>query len=282
MNYKNITNKKAEVVQNTDSYNREMRKSLIDKIFYLDKVEDTSIFVDYGCADGETLRLARAIIPEAVYIGYDLSKDMVRIAKEKENNGIIFTDDINELSELVHNSRVIEDNPPWPIPRQKKTCISLMSLIHEVYAYGPESVKSFWEYIFNSGFFNYIAIRDMCVSKTTSRPSDPISVSKIRMYYDKNMLSQWESTWGSLNDNWSLTHFLLTYRYVDSWDRELQENYLPLCLEDLLALIPNKWEPTYIEHYTLPFIRQKVKDDFDIDLQDRTHMKLILKKKNVL
>jgi hypothetical protein len=71
----------------------------------------------------------------------------------------------------------------------------------------------------------------------------------------------------------------LKYRYVDSWDREFQENYLPLNLESLLALIPEGWEPIYLEHYALPFIRQKIKEDFDVDMQDRTHVKLILKRK---
>lgn len=268
MNYKNISSQKAEVVQNPDTYNREMRKSLIDKVFFLDKVDDASVFVDYGCADGAVLKFASSIIPEASYMGYDLSEEMIKIAQSDNETTTFFTD-INLLKENIRNEK----------NKGHKICISLMSLIHEVYAYGPENIKKFWDIVFDRNLFDYIAIRDMCVSKTTSRPSDSISVSKIRMAYDKNMLAQWEATWGSLNDNWSLTHFLLTYRYIDSWDRELHENYLPLCLEDLMALIPVGWEPTYIEHYTLPFIRQRVREDFDMDLQDRTHVKLILKGK---
>lgn len=269
MNYKDISFKKAEVVQNPDTYNREMRKSLIDKVFFLDKVDDASVFVDYGCADGAVLKFASSIIPDAVYFGYDLSREMIEIARKGSESTLGFTDNIDLLKDWIRDQK----------KSGNKVCISLMSLIHEVYAYGPENVKKFWEIVFDRDLFDYIAIRDMCVSKTTSRPSDCISVSKIRMAYDKNMLAQWEATWGSLNDNWSLTHFLLTYRYIDSWDRELHENYLPLCLEDLMALIPVGWEPTYIEHYTLPFIRQRVREDFDMDLQDRTHIKLILKGK---
>ena len=84
-------------------------------------------------------------------------------------------------------------------------------------------MKDFWKFVFETKLFHYIAIRDMCVSHTTSRQSDPISVAKIRMNYDSNLLSQWEARWGSLTENWSLTHFLLTYRYVDSWEREFRE-----------------------------------------------------------
>ena len=55
MNYKNLSQDKAETVQDVTTYNREMQKSLIDKIFFLDKVEDASLFIDYGCANGAVL-----------------------------------------------------------------------------------------------------------------------------------------------------------------------------------------------------------------------------------
>ena len=87
-----------------------------------------------------------------------------------------------------------------------------------------------------------------------------------------------ESCWGSLNDNWSLTHFLLKYRYQAEWERELRENYLPISVERMLGLVPTEYTPTFIEHYTLPFLRERVMADFGIQLQERTHFKLILKK----
>jgi len=240
MNYKNISRNKAVHVQNVQGYNLSMQKALIDKVFFLDKVDGAEVFADYGCADGSILK-------------YD----------------IWATDDLKKFQKQVENEKI----------KGEIVCLSLLSLIHEVYSYGPGEVKEFWNLVLNSGLFDYVAIRDMCVSRTTSRPSDSISVAKIRMLYDKDMLAQWEATWGSIDENWSLVHFLLTYRYVDSWDREFKENYLPLSLENLLDLITPDWEPTYIEHFTLPFIRHQVKEDFGIDLQDRTHLKLILKAK---
>jgi hypothetical protein len=263
--YKNISTIKASQVADISTYNAKMQKALIDKIFFLDKVGDANVFVDYGCADGSVLKLAQSLIPDNIYIGYDFSKDMIDSAKNNcKKLPIEFTDDLEQLTRLTEASDGV-------------SCLSLLSLIHEVYAYGPEKVSAFWNFVFSKNLFNYVAIRDMCVSRTTSRPSDPISVAKIRMNYDKNMLAQWEAQWGSLSENWSLVHFLLTYSYVDSWDRELRENYLPVCLEDLLNLVPADWEPVYVEHYTLPYIRQQVMTDFGIDLQDRTHVKLILK-----
>ena len=68
MNYKNL-NQHKDSVQNIPNYNLEMQKSLIDKAFFLDKAEDTSIFVDFGCANGSLLKFSQMLIPEAIYIG---------------------------------------------------------------------------------------------------------------------------------------------------------------------------------------------------------------------
>lgn len=266
MNYKSIVKQRVATVQNVPVYATEMQKALIDKIFFLDKVGKTTVFADYGCANGAVIKLASALLTECKFLGYDQSKEMIEKAIPGPN--LDFTSNLEEFTKLIKEQT----------NQGRQTCLSLLSLIHEVYSYGPENIKDFWDFVF-SGMFDYIAVRDMCVSRVTSRPSDPISVAKIRINYDNDLLAQWESTWGSLSENWSLVHFLLTYRYVDSWDREMRENYLPLNLEDLFALVPNTYEPVYMEHYTLPFIRQQAKEDFDIDLQDRTHIKLILRRK---
>lgn len=250
-------------IKNLENYNTEMRKSLIDKIFFLDKV-NANTFIDFGCADGSMLKLAHQILPSYNYVGYDLSQDMI----DKCNcDDIKFTSNYEELNSIISENKLVGN----------KMCISLISLIHEIYAYGAD-IKSFWNFIFNTGF-DYIAIRDLCISRTANRASDFVSVAKIRMNYDKHKIAQWESTWGNLSDNTSLIHFLLKYRFSENWDRELVENYLPIYLEDLFALIPNTYEPIYIEHYTLPFTREQIKIDFNIDLQEKTHLKLILKRK---
>ena len=42
-------------IQNYDAYNTRMSKSLIDKMFFVDKIEPDSI-VDFGCANGLLLQ----------------------------------------------------------------------------------------------------------------------------------------------------------------------------------------------------------------------------------
>lgn len=255
---------------NIDSYNHSMSKSLIDKIFFMDKVE-ADVFIDFGCADGTIIYTLNKLFPHHTYIGYDCNPDMIAIANQGVNSdnegGLFFTTELSEVRSKI--DKYVEDG--------KKICVILNSMIHEVYSYSSRNLDEFWATIFGLEP-DYIAIRDMCVSKTTSRPADPISVARIRQLYDSEMIAEWEANWGALDENWSLVHFLLTYRYTDNWEREIKENYLPIPKEDLLALIPREYFPDFVEHFTLPYIRNKVFEDFGIQLQDRTHLKLILRK----
>ena len=41
-------------ISNFASYNANMKKSLMDKIYFIDKTEAT-VFVDFGCSDGELI-----------------------------------------------------------------------------------------------------------------------------------------------------------------------------------------------------------------------------------
>lgn len=247
-------------------YREGMAKSLVDKIFFVDKI-DATLIVDYGCADGTLLKAVAKLFPLQDMIGYDISKEMIAEA-DASQSGIDFTDSWEN---------VVRDLEP--VKKQgKKTALLLSSLIHEVYNYcNPTELEEFWDRVWNTGF-DYVIVRDMMVSNTTSRPSDPISVARIRQLADPKHIAEWEAQWGSLHDNWSLVHFLLTYRYKKNWAREVQENYLPLSVEKFLSMIPKAYVPSFIEHYTLPFLRNKVAEDYGVQLQDRTHLKLILTK----
>jgi hypothetical protein len=246
------------------AYEAGMRRSLIDKAFFLDKI-DADLIVDYGCADGALLGFVRHLFPETRCVGYDISQEQLGRAREAVP-GILVTDDW----ELVR-AACAEVGPD-------RVAVVANSLMHEVYSYGGrEDVERFWTRIFDPTCFGTVVIRDMCVSRTTSRASDPLSVMKVRQRYDRNAIDEFEQQWGSLGENWSLTHFLLKYRYRANWGREVRENYLPVNLEDLMARVPAAWTPSYVEHFTLPFIREQVRRDFSLELQDRTHVKLILR-----
>ena len=249
-------------IKNINQYNTHMTKSMIDKLYFVDKV-DAEVFVDFGCADGALLKTIQNLFPNHIYIGYDICEEMIQEAKNNNPNNIQFYGDWNEVIDQLNKY-------------DKKKCLILSSVIHEIYSYSSKNqINDFWNQVW-SNCFDYIAIRDMMVNSSTSRPSDPISVARVKQVFQNKLLQEWEHQWGSINENWSLVHFLLTYRYTENWSREVKENYLPINLEEFLNLIPREYIPSHIEHYTLPFIRKQVFKDFGIQLQDRTHLKLIL------
>jgi hypothetical protein len=259
-------------IQSLEHYNSAMARPLFDKIWFADKVNGATIFIDYGCADGTLLRFLARNLPDCEFLGYDADPEMISIAEKTDKlSNVEFSSNWDDVRGTLLGGLAGAKLD------SKKICLILSSIVHEVYAYRRNEVDKFWTDIFGSRA-DYIALRDMVVSDTTARQSDPISVARIRQRYQPDALRAFEATWGSLNDNWALVHFLLKYRYQDGWDRELRENYLPLSLERLLALIPTNYEPIFMEHYTLPFLREQVMKDFGIQLQDRTHLKLLLKR----
>lgn len=249
-------------IRNQADYQAGMARSLIDKLHFLDKVE-AGLFIDFGCADGALLGMLRLVCPGCDAVGYDQDHSMIAAAR-KNHPALAFTADWGEVVERME--RVHSEGRP--------TCLILSSVLHEVYHYGPAAVGEFWNRVLGLRP-SHIALRDMCVSRTASRPADPVSVAKVRQRFDAGKIAQWESAWGALDENWSLTHFFLTYRYQDNWEREYKENYLPIHKEELLGKFPPCYEPVLIEHYTLPFLRARVREDFGVDLQERTHLKLI-------
>lgn len=260
-----------EEIKDFNTYVSGMKKSYIDKLFFMDKVKDINTVVDFGCADGAMIREMYKAQPELKYIGIDNNPAMIDIANIKTDKDCNI-DYITEFNNSISYSNAV---------------LNLSSVIHEVYSYCKyDEIKEFWTNVFWRGF-KYISIRDFCVSKTVNRTADMNDYTKLVRSSDEykigNLVNDFESIWGSLRDNRNMIHFLLKYRYKSNWDREVRENYFPITLEQLLSLIPtDKYEIVYFEDYVLPFTKDTVKHDFDIDLHDNTHVKLLLRRKSEL
>lgn len=95
-------------------------------------------------------------------------------------------------------------------------------------------------------------------------------------YADK--LNDFESVWGKIYTQHDIVHYLLKYKYTENWEREVQQNYVPITLEQLLDKILDGYEVTYFDHFTLPYIAWQIKKDFGIELTTPTHVKLILRR----
>jgi len=252
-----------------ETYNRRMSRSCMDKLFWVDKISFTpgDVIIDFGCADGTLIKEADHWFEGAILIGYDIDPTMIeKIEFKSTRNTIHFTSDWVEVLKLL-------------VAHQTNATVILSSLIHEVYHYGtPQDINLFWERVFGDKLFNTVVIRDMIPSFSINRPSAMQDVANV-MKNESNMgvLNDFEKHWGSIRDNKALIHYLLKYKYVTpNWQREVQENYLPLHMEDLFALIPKWMEIIYCNHYVLPYLYRQVKKDFGIQIRDNTHLQMIL------
>lgn len=252
-------------ISNPDNYISAMNKSMPDKLFFLNII-NPDVIVDFGCADGTTLLNIKKIKPKITLVGYDLDPIMVQKARNKVPSATI-TSDWNDIKSLICNY----DNP----------VILLSSVIHEVYSYSRSSlIKKFWNEQVFGDLFKYVVIRDM-IPTTLMQKEDILKfkedAKKITKLSNKKYLNSFENIWGLIdNDYRTLVHWLLKYTYIDNWEREVRENYVPLTLETLKKKIPNNYKITYEKNFVFPPIKERVLKDFGVEIKHSTHTKMII------
>lgn len=271
------------VIKNLEIYNIRMDKSIEDKLWFLGQpeIKDVDVFVDFGCANGNMLRHMYYQDPGKVYIGYDNNTEMLSIAKEYcKNTGIKFIYNFENIREYINR-----EHPG------KKVCLILSSVLHEVYSYtlAGAGIDEFWKNIKEDLNPDYIVIRDMTWG--FDREKHTYNKEKLKMldYYKITKLAnqdqirdfkkvigrKFKSGLVGLKD---ITHFLLKYKYVENWDREVQENYLSYEVIDVLSELRDKYKLTYYKFYCLPYLHEQFMKDFGIDFTCYTHYNLLLKK----
>ena len=248
-------------IEDIDVYTSGMQKSMEDKLWFADilKGKITSVY-DYGCADGTLLNLMRSLNPAIQLYGYDNLPEMVARAK---------------MSGLANVSGV-------PMAKAKEKQLTVCSSVfHEIFSYGTyTSVKQDWMNIFGIGS-DYIAIRDMFYSEFMPEFADEKVVAAVREKADPAQLFGFEHQYGSISKNVNLTHWFLKYRYKENWRRELVEDYLPYSMEDFIRMLPDTYDVAGVAAYTLPFLRDRIKEDFCVDWNYVTHGKILLKRKDL-
>lgn len=252
----------AHRIKDINIYLNRMQKSVLDKMFFMDKIfEPISTVIDFGCANGELIKALGSLFGEYRYIGYDISESMIDSARGNVPAAEFYSEWDNISAE------------------PKNSLLNISSVLHEVYSYcTEEEVCLFLSRVFDSGF-KYIAIRDMMFSEKEKTYVDSAALKAVEsnMKY-KSKLADYEDVWGPIATEHSLLHYLLKYKYDQNWKREVRENYVPLTIEQFLRLIPKKYEITYIDHFTLPYVAWQIKNDFGIELTRPTYIKLILKR----
>lgn len=254
-------------IQNMEKYNKDMSTSYIDKLFFMDTI-NPDVVVDFGCANGFILSKIQSKNPNIKIIGYDLDKKMLLQASSKLGENALLTDNWNEV--------VLE------LKKYKSPALILSSVIHEVYSYSqPSAVKKFWSTQVFGNSFKWICIRDMIPSIKMERKDKNHfndDVVKVREKSNPHYLRSFENIWGSISHNYrTLIHYLLKYEYTDNWDREVNENYVPITIETLYKKIPSSWSIMYEENFILPYLKNKIMEDFGIEIDHTTHTKMIIK-----
>lgn len=281
----------GKAFDNLQSYNTSMAKAMNDKMFFVEKLPQDKhyIFVDFGCADGTMINnLIDVYGPHHIYVGYDCSQTMIDLAKTnyRENaDSAVFTTNWDKVTSTLK------------VPRDCDYCtvIILSSVIHEVYSYstGENDIKEFWNRVKNSGF-DYIVVRDMMARKHMDRSAeDSDEYKKItnKLFYNmytrtdaeycltRKMLKEFEEIHGSIKNMKNLIHFLLKYRWRTNWEREKNENYFPIYVEDFLKIIKEPlYQLIFFENFRVRFLDDCFRKDFDIQLEDNTHIKAIFKR----
>lgn len=277
-------------IDNYTTYIEGMQKSLDDKLFWIPLLENEKIdaVVDFGCADG-------ALIDKAYHQLY---------LQHNENVKFIGVDNNEKMLDraLTNCPFMKAATNLGGVQVRENYLLNLSSVIHEVYSYcTDEEIDDFWNHVLNDNY-KYIAIRDMVVDRSVNliNPIVERTQSGIHCfrneywnkYYDnicKFDTKQWQNFlihngYDADDSNYEVEnkdvlHFLMKYRYIENWEREVRENYFPIYFEDLLnKIIENgNYEIVYARQYILPFVKEKVKEDFDIDLVDNTHCQILLK-----
>lgn len=265
-------------LNNITIYNQRMDKSIEDKLWFNNMV-DADVYVDFGCANGNLLKTMYQMNPNKTYIGYDNNLEMINIARENcRNTHIKFMSNLNIIKNYIDVNF-----------KNKKVCLILSSVLHEIYSY----LKT---YEINKILFdidklepNYIVIRDMTYGFHHSLylQKDPLTkmreeiikyVKQINRFGNIIQIQDFEEHWGKLQTIYNITHFLLKYKYLENWDREVKENYLPKT-NDMYEFLSKKYNVKYHKKYCLPYLQEQFKKDFEIDFKGYTHYNLLFELK---
>ena len=246
-------------IANPQIYLERMSKPLQEKLrvtkFF---PENTKTVLDVGCADG-TLTIALAeMYPNINFVGIDLSREFIDIAKEKA------TGKNNVKFENIYLRERLN------IP-ERFDVVLFCSVLHEFFSYGEgistvvKALADAHEILNPKGtliirdmiLFDYMSQSDLWLSKIEDKVK-----GKVEM---RDLITDFENNFGDVGSIKQLNHFLLKYMYEDNWQREVKENYVPVTFEKydrILKLLGMKDQ--YRESYTIPYLENKWREDFSL------------------
>ena len=268
-------------IKNYDVYNQRMSKTLYDKCWWIDKIDDNiDVIIDYGCGDGSLFKMINRIRPNKFeYIGIDNDDNMLRIAKQNIPCGTFYKS-IDELSRYFsYPANLCSDN----------IVFVMNSVMHEVFTYlNKKEQCELFTTICQKLNPKYIAIRDMYINE-----DDDLHICFLPYLQDiddniKN--SKYTEIYKSYADSKSADHharlfriidhyteFFLKYTYEENWEREKNEVYLWDWMKTLDKYFYEKYTVEFENKFYIPFICQRIQNDFDLNWYVNTHKKVLYK-----
>lgn len=218
--------------------------------------ENAKRVLDVGCADG-TITLALAnMFPNIEFVGLDINKEFIEIAKSRIGNLENVSFECKRLHERLLNP-------------EKFDVVLFCSVLHEFFSYGEgistvvKALADAHELLVQNGT---MVIRDMVLYEYMSK-SDLMLEKMMKKVKQKEelvpLIDSFEGFFGKIDNIWQLNHFLLKYMYKESWEREGKECYVPISFEqysDIFKLLGMKI--LFLGSSTIPYLKDKWKSDF--------------------
>jgi len=244
-------------IVNPQRYLERMSKPLQEKLKVAKFIPDgTKTFLDVGCADG-TITLALAdMYPEIKFVGIDLNKEFIEMAKGR----------IVERKNVVFESGYLRERLNNP---ERFDVVLFCSVLHEFFSYGEgisTVVKALSDAHEALRVGGTLIIRDMILYDYAGRSQLWVREMKEKVSVKKELvplLANFENIFGEIGTVKQLNHFLLKYMYADNWEREGKEDYVPVCFEEydqifkLLGM-----QVLFQRSSTIPFLKEKWRSDF--------------------
>lgn len=259
---------------NLDTYTSEMAKSVWDKAFFMDKIPGAKCVIDFGCADGAMIRFLAPLFPDIVFVGYDISDELITRARKTPPyyaNAVFF--DGSERYGYEHVIHFIQEKF-----EPDEVCINFSSVLHEVFSTTKEG-KHIIKRLLDAIHPKYITIRDMYFEGENR---------VLAYYYIKEVMNAFKVKEGfieSFEDEHSsicsvkfLHHFLLKYQWHENgWEEENAEDYFSWTLRDFKG-IADAYTCIYENHYMLPYYREQWHKVNLFPVEANTHAQFILKR----
>lgn len=254
---------------NFDKYTDEMRKSVWDKAFFMDKIIGAKCIIDFGCADGSLIFMLADMFPNMKFYGFDHLPEMIDRARKNARDNTYFYN-AWELSEMCDDVQMVFNS--------NEICLNFSSVLHEVFSSSPKGKESI-QYIIEWLKPKYITIRDMYYHTEDHFIRWEYVCNIIeKLHIDKKYIESFERFHGSIATEKGMLHFLMKYQWKDNgWAQELDENYFSWNLRDLIEII-GPYQKLFEAYYMLPYYAEKWRDLDLYPSSQHTHAQFILRR----